>query len=114
MIELTYKQMGDVLVPDLGVTEEEQKPLGKYAMMRMNFLKEHKRILFNRLLLTGKLMEHLHEIDRMANERLEAVMHSDQRPPEHMKATNQLGWVQAMNALKSQAEETIFSELIFS
>lgn len=51
-MKLTYHRCGDYLLPDLGLTEEEQQPLGKYGMMRMNYLKEHRPILFNRLLLT--------------------------------------------------------------
>ena len=102
-MKLTYHRCGDYLLPDLGLTEEEQQPLGKYGMMRMNYLKEHRPILFNRLLLTGKLMEHLHEIDRTANERLDQMiplMKEQEGVTEQLKAVDQLGWVARMNSIK--------------
>jgi len=70
-MELKYIRCGDYLLRDLGLTEEEQKPAGKYGMMRLNFLKEHRPGLFNRLLLSGKLMDHLHEIDATCHARLD-------------------------------------------
>ena len=116
-MKLTYHRCGDYLLPDLGLTEEEQQPLGKYGMMRMNYLKEHRPILFNRLLLTGKLMEHLHEIDRTANERLDhmiPLMKEQEGVTEQLKAVDQLGWVARMNSIKHRVEETIMDELIYA
>ncbi len=69
-MKLTYHRCGDYLLPDLGLTEEEQQPLDKYGRMRLNYLKEHRPGLFSSLLLSGKLMEHLHEIDETCNARL--------------------------------------------
>ena len=69
-MKLTYHRCGDYLLPDLGLTEEEQQPLGKYGMMRLNYIKEHRPGLFNRVLLSGKLMDHLHGIDAACHARL--------------------------------------------
>ena len=116
MSELTYRRNGDYLLPDLGLTEAEQKPLGKYEMMRMQYLEESRPGLYTRLLLSGKLMEHLQEIEQAEQNRLQRLM--SQLPKqagvtEKLKARDQMAWVQQMNALKAQAEELILSELIY-
>lgn len=116
MSELIYRQNGDYLLPDLGLTETEQKPLGKYGLMRLHYLEESRPGLYTRLLLSGKLMEHLQEIDQAAQNRLQHLM--TQLPKqagvtEALKAQNPMAWVQQMNALKAQAEELILSELIY-
>ena len=116
MSELTYRQNGDCLLPDLGLTEAEQRPLGKYGLMRMHYLEENRPGLYTRLLLSGKLMEHLQEIEQAAQNRLQRLM--SQLPKqagvtEKLKARDQMAWVQQINALKAQAEEIILSELIY-
>lgn len=73
-MKLTYHRSGNYLLPDLGLTDEEQQPLGKYGRMRLNYLKEHCPGLFSSLLLSGKLMEQLHKIDKTCNARLELLI----------------------------------------
>ncbi len=73
-MKLIYHRCGDYLLPDLELTEEEQRPLGKYGRMRLNYLKEHRPGLFSSLLLSGKLMAHLHEIDETCSARLERLI----------------------------------------
>ncbi len=115
-MKLTYHRCGDYLLPDLGLTEEEQQPLGKYGRMRLNYLKEHRPGLFSSLLLSGKLMEHLHEIDETCNARLELLipqMQAAEGITESLKATDQLEWVRRMNDIRHQVEETMLDELIY-
>ncbi len=115
-LKLTYHRCGDYLLPDLGLTEEEQRPLGKYGRMRLNYLKEHRPGLFSSLLLSGKLMEHLHEIDETCNARLERLipqMQAAEGITESLKATDQLEWVRRMNDIHHQVEETLLDELIY-
>ena len=117
MSELIYKRNGDYLLPEMGLTEAEQKPLGKYGFMRLRYLEKNRPGLYTRLLLSGKLMEHLQEIESTAQTRLETIMESLKKQngvTEDLKATNQMAWVARMNSLKNQAEEMIFSELIFA
>ena len=71
---LTYIQSGDYLIPDLRLSEQPQKPLGKYGRMRKAYLKEHRPILYNQLLMSEKLYPHLIEIDETADSRLEQMM----------------------------------------
>ena len=61
MSELMYKQSGDYLLPDLGLTEAEQQPLGKYSLLRQRYLEQNRPGLYMRLMLSGRLMEHLQE-----------------------------------------------------
>ena len=116
-MELTYKQSGDYLIPEMGLTEQEQQPLGKYGIMRRQYLEENRPGLYTRMILNGSLMNHLQEIEETSQTRLTAIMNSLKEQngvTESLKAKDQMTWVGRMNALKSQAEEMIFSELIFA
>jgi len=96
MMQLNYIQNGDYLIPDMGLTEQEQKPLGKYGMMRRKYLEENRSGLYTRLILNGTLMEHLQEIEETAQTRLETIMESLKKQngvTEELKATNQMAWV---------------------
>ena len=115
--ELNYIKSGDYLIPDLKLSETGTPAIGKYGRMRRTYLKEHRPILYNRMILEEKLFPHLAEIDRTANERLELMMDELMKQDgvtEKLKAENPMQWVQRMNNLKAQAEEAILTELIYS
>lgn len=115
-MELKYYRCGDYYFPDLGLTAEEQRPVGKYGQMRMAYLRQNRPGLFNRLLLSGKLMDHLHEIDDTCNDRMElqiAQMKQTEGVTENLKAENQMEWLCRMNSIHHRAEEIILSELIY-
>ena len=117
MSELIYKRNGDYLLPDMGLTEAERRPLGKYGIMRQQYLEQNRPGLYTRLILSGKLMEHLQEIETTAHGRLESLMSlltKQQGVTEELKAQDQMAWVGAMNSLKNQAEEMILTELIYA
>ena len=116
-MEMTYTRNGDYLIPDLSLTESEQKPLGKYGRLRKTYLKEHRPILWNKMILSETLYPHLREIDETANRRLEQMMPEMLKSAgvtESLKASDPMKWVQTMNSLKAQAEEVILNELIYS
>ena len=71
---MTYIQNGDYLIPDLKLSQQPEKPLGKYGRMRKTYLKEHRPILYNQMLLSEKLYPHLLEIDETAQSRLEQMI----------------------------------------
>ena len=117
MNELTYTRSGDYLIPDLSLTAQPQAPLGKYGRMRKNYLKEHRPVLWNSLLLSEKLYPHLLEIDETANRRLEQMMPklaAEAGATEALKAHDPMKWVGLMNTCKAQAEEVILAELIYA
>ena len=116
-MKLTYHRNGDYLLPNLGLTEAEQCPVGKYGRMRLCCLEEHRPGLHTRLLLSGKLMEHLQEIDSTCQERLEHLtrqIQAQEGVTEELKAVNQMEWVQRMNAIHHQVEEILLAELVFA
>ena len=114
---LTYIQSGDYLIPDLRLSEQPMKPLGRYGRMRKAYLKEYRKMTFNSLLLTGELTAHLAEIDRTAGERVKRMvseMAAAQGVNEALKERDPMAWVGAMNSLKAQAEEIVLTELVYA
>ena len=116
-MKLNYNRHGDYFLPDLGLTEAEQRSLGKYGRMRLRYLEEHRPGLHTRLLLSGKLMEHLQDVDSTCQERLEQLarqMQAQEGVTEELKAVHQMEWVQRMNAIHHQIEEILLTELVFA
>ena len=114
---LTYTRNGDYLIPNLTLSEQPSEPLGKYGRMRKAYLKTHRPILYNQLLMSEKLYPHLLEIDKTANSRLEQMMPQlakDAGATEELKARDPMQWVGLMNTCKAQAEEILMAELINS
>ena len=113
---LTYTLCGDYYFPDLNLSDADKTPLGHYSRMRLNYLREHRPGLYTRLILSGKLYEHLTEIDRASWQRMEQIISRMSRAEgvdEMLKATDQMSWVGQMNNIRQRAEETILQELIF-
>ena len=111
----TYTQAGDYLIPNISLPDASAYPIGKYGRMREAYLKEHRLGLYTRLILSGKLHEHLAEVERTCNERLNITipqMAKARGVTEAMKARDQLGWVGRMNEIKHSAEESILAEII--
>lgn len=111
-----YTQYGDYLVPEMGLTEQEKKPLGKYGMMRKTYLEEYRPGLYTRMILSGKLMDHLQEIDETGHRRLNQMIRQMAKADgitEALKAKDQMLWVQKMNSLHACAEEIVLNELVY-
>ena len=112
-----YVRCGEYLIPEMGLTQEEQKPLGKYGMMRRRYLEENRQGLYTRMILNGTLMEHLQEIDETCHRRMNQMIQAMVKAEgitEVLKAQNQLLWVQRMNLLHDCAEETVMNELVYA
>ena len=112
----TYTQVGDYLLPDLIIDEAEQQPVDKYGRMRKCYLKEHRPVLFTNLLLSGKLDQHLTEIDRACVERMDLLTRqvaNREGVTEALKAADQLEWVRRMNNIQNRAEEIVLNELVY-
>ena len=115
-MKLTYHCCGDYLLPALTIPDESVT-LGKYGRMRKTYLKEHKPILYNALLLSGKLTEHLIGVDAECRERLEILlpqMMQVEGVDEALKARDQMEWVRRMNSIKNRAEEILLNELVYA
>ena len=111
----TYREENGNLIPDLELPE--QKPIGKYGQMHLDYLKKHRRGRYSALLGEGRLNTYLSEIDEHANEMLTSLtveLVKVQGIDEHLKAIDQMRWVQMMNNVHSSAEETVMRELILA
>ena len=111
----TYREEKGNLVPDVELPE--QKPIGKYGRMHLDYLKQHRRGRYSALLGEGQLNAYLAEIDEQAQEMLSSLtveLAKTQGIDEHLKATDQMRWVQMMNNIRNSAEETIMRELILA
>ena len=112
----TYSQVGDVLIPNLTIGEDEKRSVGKYGRMRKRYLKERHPVLYSELLLSGNLYPHLLEIDEACEGRMELLVHQMTKREgvtEALKATDQMEWVRRMNCIRSRAEEIALSELVY-
>ena len=95
---------------------EEEPIYGKYGMLRKQFLKEHRSAKYQYLLLTGKLTEHLNQIDQEARKQVEIFMEQmvkKQGATEELKAQDQMKWVRLMINIKSSAEEIVVKNTIY-
>lgn len=114
---ISYTLKGDYYIPNLALPKQEKITLNKYGRMRLNYLKEQKKGLYTELVMNGTLTKHLEEIQETAENRVNLIidkLKEKSNLTEDMKNTDQLAWVGTMNAIKEQAEETVFSELIYN
>ena len=112
----SYMKVGDYLLPNLVLDETERRPIGKYGRMRKRYLKERRPVLYSNMLLSGKLFQHLTEIDEACEERMEMIvrqMAKRENVTEALKAANQMEWVRRMNSIRNRAEEIVLHELVY-
>ena len=101
--------------PDLQLPEGTQYEIGRYGFMRQGYLQTYRRQDYIKLLMQGKLNEHLHEVDEECHERMELLveqMKKEAGVTEELKAKDQMKWVGLMNNLRSSAEEIVIKEFI--
>ena len=113
---LSYTLYGDYYLPNLEIAEEEPT-YGKYEIMRKQFLKEYRSARYQYLVLTGKLTEHLNQIDAEARDREEQLvklMMEKQGITEKLKRQDNMEWTRRMNTLCHDAEEMILTEMIYT
>lgn len=112
---LNYTLQGDYYFPEL-IIKEEEATYGKYGILRKNYLKEHKSGYYQCLILTGKLTEHLNQIDKEAGEQVEILvkqMAERYGVAEKMREENWMEWVRRMNEIKNVVEERTLLEMIY-
>ena len=106
----------DLYYPDLGMSEGTHYNIGKYGIMRWEYLKVNRRGECLRLLLDGKLNEHLHEVDEECHARVAKIieqMKAGAGITEELKAAEQMKWIGLMNNVRSAAEEIVLREMIY-
>ena len=112
----TYTQVGDYLLPDLKLPQEEQQPIGVWGQRHRRYLQEHRRATYATLFTGGKLNSYLADIDRQAEEmfvQLVKQMAAMEGVTEQLKADDQMEWVGRMNNIRNRAMEIVNCELIY-
>lgn len=113
----TYTQIGDYLIPDLKLPEEETQHIGIWGQRHKRYLKENKKVAYTALMTSGKLNSYLADIDRQAEElfsRLVKQLAEKEGVTETLKAENQMLWIQRMGNIQSRAREIINNDLIYA
>lgn len=114
MREISYSQNGEYQIPDISL-EETRGTIGKYGMMRKEYLRNHKVARFNILTLQNRLDSHLMEIDSQARQRVDDLMNELlEKDPTPDKMADGMAWTRHMNQIKAQAEELVIQEIIYS
>ena len=117
-MEITYTKQGDYLLPNLTLKDNTKGTINKYGMLRLNYLKAHKKVLYTTLLMKDELTNHLVSVSKNAedllNNMMESYKKSDEKLSEKNKEINQLEWLKLMNNYKNMAEEVILKELIYT
>ena len=115
-IELNYVEVGDYSLPALTIEPPPDRSLGKYGLLRLRYLNEHRPIVWAELVMEGKLYADLLETEDAANDLLDSMMPGMAKEvgaTEDLKGRDPMRWVGLMNCCKAQVEEIIFSELIY-
>ena len=115
MTEITYMTVNGVQLPNLSLPETE--PIGRYGRMRQKYLREHRLILWNQMVLNGTLWPHLHEIEEAAQSRIDLMLPklaAEAGATEELKAADPMKWTGLINSCKAQAEEVVLNELIYN
>lgn len=119
-IEITYRQNGDYLIPNLSLPKEDirykNKTIGKYGNLRLDYIKNYKKGLYSELLLDNKLKEHLIDINEEAKRQVKLItmqIANQENITEELKHKDALNWVSAMNNAQARAEEIVLNDLIY-
>ena len=113
---ISYTLVGDYYIPNLKLEQEEKVQLNKYGLLRLDYLKEHKKVDLSIMFMNRTLNKHLKEVQELAQARVNKLVEQLKAKSgltEDMKNTDMLYWVGTMNAIKQQAEEIILKELIY-
>lgn len=117
-MELKYIKTGDYELPNLTLKGNKKGTINKYGMLRLDYLKAHKKALYTTLLMKDELTNHLVSVSKNAenllNNLIESYKKSDEKLSEKNKEFNQLEWVKLMNNYKNTAEKIILNELIYT
>ena len=111
----TYRQEGDVLIPNLEATEAPK--IGKYGMLRHQYLRAHKRAILTGMQISGELNAHLEQIDREATEmvdRLTSQMAKAEGVTEALKRSDSMEYTRRMNSIRNRVEEFVLSDIIYA
>ena len=114
---ISYRQVGDYLIPNLILPPEEANiTLGKWGMLHKDYLEKHKKVLFSSLLMQGKLYQHCAEVENQAKNMFDTLVQQTKQPEcvtERLKEENQMEWVFCMQNIEARVREIINTELVY-
>lgn len=116
-MNLTYEKCGDYLIPNIIPNPEPEGELRKFGLMRKHYLKEYKSGIYQGMVLSGNLKEHLLMVQEQAESQFDVLveqMAEREGVTEQLKEENQMLWVQRMNNIRTRAEEIVKEEYIYS
>ena len=115
-MNISYTKNGDYLLPNLILENKKQYNIGKYGLLRLNYIKKEKLGLYFNLLVNDKLNEYLHNIDTTVMEKVQKLIKEliEKNVTEKLKSSNQMLWIDKMNNIKNIAEEVILKEYIYA
>ena len=114
---LWYELQGDYYLPCLKLPKEESRHIGIWGKRHLRYLKQHRKVLYSELLISGKLNSYLADINEQAEEmfsRLVKQLAEREGVTEVLKTENQMLWVQRMNNIRSAAMEVVSNDLIYA
>lgn len=116
-MNISYTKKGDYLLPDLILEDKELFNIGKYGLLRLNYIKKEKLGLYFDLLVNDKLNEYLNNIDTTVMDKVQKLIKElteKENITEELKSSNQILWIGKMNNIKDIAEEAILKEYIYA
>lgn len=115
-MNISYTKKGDYLLPDLILEDKKQYNIGKYGLLRLNYIKKEKLGLYFDLLVNDKLNEYLHNVNTTVMEMVQKLIKElaeKENITEELKSSNQILWISKMNNIKSISEEIVLKEYIY-
>lgn len=116
-MNISYTRIGDYLLPNLRLENKKQYNIGKYGLLRLNYIKKYKLGLYFDLLVNDKLNEYLHNTDTTVMEKVQKLIKElteKENITEELKSSNQMLWIGKMNNIKDIAEEIVLKEYIYA
>jgi len=116
-MNIDYRKVGDYLLPNLVIENQNYGEINKYGLLRLNYIKDYKKGLYQALLMKNELTNHLLSVSKECEEKLETLMNNyiknDEKLSEKSKENSGIEWVKLMNNYKNTAEEIILKELVY-
>ena len=111
-----YSLVGDYYIPDIQLGDVDDRPIGRWGRMHRDYLRDNRPIVYNELLLSGRLHTVLADLNEQAQQRLELIIRQMQEKEgitEALKRQDAMLWVRSMNSIRSRAEEIVLSEIVY-
>lgn len=115
-MNISYTKIGNYELPNLKIKEKEQYNIGKYGLLKLEYLKKNNRGFYTKLLINNELNSYLYEVDKLINDKISELiimLAEKENVNESLKNTNQMLWIGYMNNIKNRAEEIILKDYIY-